>query len=187
MEKIILSGGGDDIFKILSDLSSVDIYKDKSVSYMAIAAEPNPKLLNMIKEGFNELANHIKDLGAKTVALIFSGNIEEAWNCDTLIISGGDTDYLINVLKNHNFKEKLIASKITSIVGISAGAIALSKTGLGTKNGQEHLYEGLEIASINIVPHSNSQKRQDYKDMEHLSDYEFKKIHIMVDYCRNCG
>jgi len=39
MRKIILSGGGNDIFKILEDFSAYGIYDGKNVGYMACFLE----------------------------------------------------------------------------------------------------------------------------------------------------
>jgi peptidase E len=172
MRKIILSGGGNDIFRILENFSAYGIYDGQNVGYMAIAAEPNTKLINKIKEGFNKIDDYIVGFGANSSKLILSDNINDSFECDTLIISGGSTDYLISVLINNDYAMKLEeCDKVKNIIGISAGAIALSQKGVGTKQGNEHLYNGLAIADCNVVPHSDEEKKQKYPEMMHIDEY----------------
>jgi len=180
---IILSGGGNDIFKILEGFSAFDIYIGKKIGYMAIAAEPNTKPINKIKNGYHEIDNYILGFGAISSKLILSDNINDSFECDTLIISGGSTDYLISVLLKNDFTKKLIAcAKVKNVVGISAGAIALCQKGVGTKEGNEYLYNGLDITSCHVVPHSDTEKKQKYPDMTHINEYAIEVITTMTSF-----
>ena len=106
------------------------------------------------------------DEGVEETILITSDNIEEMFSCDIVIISGGDTPYLLETIEKHDIAQTLKAGRhgIRSIVGISAGAIALAEHGIGTKNGQETVFDGIGLFTGTVVPHASASP-------DHVSRY----------------
>ncbi len=181
--QILLSGGGDDIYKVLEKVIEKEscVFKDKTISYVAIAAEKNRELFSLIKNGWSELHSFFLKKGGKSANLVSKVNISELYSDQVVILSGGDTETLIKSLIEDKFKHNLFESKIDTIIGISAGAIALSKQGLGTLNGSQFLYSKcLEILPSFIVPHSDSEKEKIYPKATHLKDYEVKSYFIKI-------
>lgn len=117
-----------------------------------------------------------KKLGCKTTYLkksniinnpdIVEKKISEA---DIIYMSGGDTTKLINKLKEYHIDKLLFkaAERGCVLSGISAGAIAISKSGLSdyqiTQNISNNytFTEGLGILDIDICPHADDIKRQE--------------------------
>lgn len=120
-----------------------------------------------------------KKLGCKTTYLkksniinnpdIVKKKISEA---DIIYMSGGDTTKLVNNLKEYHIDKLLLeaADRGCVLSGISAGAIAIAKSGLSDyqiiNNISENytFTEGLGILDINICPHADDLKRQ--KDLK---------------------
>ncbi len=172
--KAVLCGGGNDIFRILKDISAV--FKGKTVGYVAVAAETNPALLLMIRSGFSNLIAHFKSLGAVGAMLVESGNFADAFENDVIIISGGDSQYLLRVLGEKGFSSKLAVSNVQTVVGISAGAIALSHQGVGSVDTQEKVFDGMNFIDVMVVPHSNGEKRRRYPEATHLTEYQWREF-----------
>ena len=117
-----------------------------------------------------------KKLGCKTTYLkksnilnnpnIVEKKISEA---DIIYMSGGDTTKLVNALREYHIDELLFkaAERGCVLSGISAGAIAISKSGLSdyqiTQNISNNytFTEGLGILDIVICPHADDLKRQE--------------------------
>ena len=117
-----------------------------------------------------------KKLGCKTTYLkksnilnnpnIVEKKISEA---DIIYMSGGDTTKLVNALREYHIDELLFkaAERGCVLSGISAGAIAISKSGLSdyqiTQNISNNytFTEGLGILDIDICPHADDLKRQE--------------------------
>jgi len=174
MEKIILCGGGNDIFKILEDLKKFNIYKNKKIGYIAIALEEKKDFIELIiKPTFHELTTLIKKNGAKEANLILTHNLQDAYTCDCLIFSGGDTDYLLKTLKENNFSYNIENSNVKIMVGISAGTMILANKGLGYKN-KLYIYNGLGYVKDNVFVHSTDELSKKYPEYVHLKEYEYK-------------
>lgn len=175
-KKYILSGGGSDIFKILSSLGEIEVFSGRSVGYVAVAAEPIPGFPAIIREGFNKIQEYIGVLGGREAVLIDSSCLHLAYGQDVLVISGGDTGYLIDTLIRLDFEEFLTHGQWKCMVGISAGAIAMSRQGLGTQNGSEKIFNGLGLVDEFVIPHSNQFLREKYPDALHLDEYQLKTV-----------
>lgn len=173
MKKIILHGGGDDIKKIFNDLTWERIFNRNSVAYVVIAVEKSQNSFSKIKDDFPDKAAFLKKLCATDVALITLDNFDEMFKYDTLILSGGNTEYLIEVLITNKFKEKLLLSSVKNVVGISTGAIALSNQGIGSKHYVEFCYDGLGIINDKIIVHYRNNRSNIYKDFIKLMEYQY--------------
>jgi peptidase E len=170
----IACGGGDSISQILKDLSTAHSFQGKKIAYVVIAAEKDPEFLEKIHNGFGHLKEIFKSLGSKEVFLIEQENISDLKNAQIIILSGGDTCFLIEVLNRENFIQKVKEQGfcLEAIMGISAGSIALFEKGVGTKNKKEHFFNGLGLLSGTVVIHSNNELQKKYPNAIHLKDYE---------------
>jgi nucleoside-diphosphate-sugar epimerase len=115
------------------------------------------------------------------VQLIESHNLRDALQKDVIIISGGDTEHLIGALGKHRFRDLLMQAKPRTVLGISAGAIAIARQGVGTKNGGEFAFEGMNCVDVFVVPHSNDERKQRYPQALHLDEYEWKTLKFTDD------
>ena len=176
----IACGGGKSISQILKDLSNICSFKDKKIAYVIIAAESDKKFLKVINSGFDRLRKIFELLGAKNIFLVKQKNISDLYNAQIVIFSGGDTSFLIKSLKKENFAEKIQKqdNNIETIVGISAGAIVLFEKGIGTKNNEEYIFDGLGLLPGIIIVHSNDKLQKKYPRAIHLKDYELYKKRI---------
>ena len=117
-----------------------------------------------------------KKLGCKTTYLKKSNILnnpsiveKKISDADIIYMSGGDTTKLVNSLKEYHIDELLFkaAERGCVLSGISAGAIAISKSGLSdyliTQNISNNyaFTEGLGILDIDICPHADDLKRQE--------------------------
>lgn len=179
---VILSGGGDDIERILKGTSNNGIFKNKTVAYAAIAAETNQELLTLITQGFTSLQKTIQSYGASNVSLVTSHQYDEMFNHDVIILSGGDTAYLLNILHERDFINELRRHpNIQTLIGISAGAIALSRAGMGTLQGRQHEYRGLGLVDLTVVPHSSPVLARQYGDALQLKEYDLYQYSVQID------
>lgn len=179
---VILSGGGDDIERILNSVSEAGVFTGKKIAYVAIAAETNSKLLSIITEGFDSLKKTIQSYGATNINLITSHQYDEIFNHDVIILSGGDTSHLLNVLRKKCFISEIRRHQnIHALIGISAGAIALSRVGVGTLQGRQHEYCGLGLVDLTVVPHSSPTLARQYSDALQLKEYDLYQCSVQID------
>lgn len=169
----ICSGGGDDIKKILEDMSIAHSFKDKVIAYVIIASENDPGFLKFIRNGFGYLESIFLSLGAKEVFLVEEKNISDIERSNIIIISGGDTSYLLSISEKIDILSKLSkCHNLELIAGISAGTIALFEKGVGTKNKKEHVFNGLGMIPGLVVVHSSNMLKEKYPNAVHLKDYD---------------
>lgn len=170
---VILSGGGDDIERIIKDISRRGVFKGKTVAYVAIAAETNQELLTLITQNFATLRKTIQSYGATDVSLITSQQFNDIFYHNVVILSGGDTAYLLDVFQKNRFPYKIKKHlNIQALIGISAGAIVLAQAGVGTLHGHRHKYQGMGLINITVVPHSNPELVRQYNGALHLKEYQ---------------
>ena len=156
--KVILIGGGD--------------IKDLEKKIVSLTNKENPIFLyigfgNKYAEAmYDTLKKSYKELGCETLQLKRRGlnhNIdlgkERINKADIIYLDGGDTIEFMNTLKEYHLDQELkqIANKV--LVGISAGAILLSKEGfsdskiLRGESTKHEFVEGLSIIDLVISPH----------------------------------
>ncbi len=95
---------------------------------------------------------------------------------DVFYFGGGHSEDLINVMKLYNFNRVLNSSKL--ICGFSAGAIMISKSGMGDRyvySNNYHLYNykmvtGLDLIPITVCPHYDHDGLNIYNDEVKLYD-----------------
>jgi len=173
--QFIACGGGDNINRIIERLSDICFLKGKRLGYVIVAAEKNKNLLQLINQEKTNVKSLFKKLGVKKVSFISSQNFDEVYDNEVVILSGGDTSYLLRFLKARKFKKYISYSAIESLVGISAGAIVLFERGIGGSKKNKTIFHGLGFIPGTVVVHSNSNLEEKYPQAVHLRDYEFTK------------
>jgi len=166
--KAILIGGGD----LLSDKQNninqfiLSFSEKKTVNVLYIAAGLTQELkaicdyLNKVKKHFETISNKkvifkiiLDDIDSKN----FAGNLK---NSDIIYLAGGDTQKLINFFKKNKLALELKKTwqKGKLIVGNSAGALTLAKTGISLYR-EPKKYRGIDvIKKIIPVVHYDSTK-----------------------------
>jgi len=106
--------------------------------------------------------------------------LKQIEQCSAVLIEGGDTFKLLEVLKKNYDFQKFLDGKI--VAGSSAGAYVLSK--YFYSNSKDKIFEGLGILPIKILCHYEGNKdaieriNQYHDELELiiLKDYEYKII-----------
>ena len=133
-----------------------------------------------------------KNLGCETMYLkkkniINNPNIviDKITKADIIYMCGGDTTKLVNTIKEYKIDELLFeaADRGCVLSGISAGAIALTESGLSDYlilNNVSDKYaftNGLGLIDLDICPHGDSKERID--DLKSLLKNTNKKVLIL--------
>lgn len=167
---IILVGGGD-IEPIFCNLGEQNIFKGKKTGYVIVATETMPELNASVRATERKLYQIAIGYGAQKFTYIDSFNLDTLFTQNLVIIAGGDTDHLIAHLKTYEFSERIRNSpSIETIVGISAGAIALASSGISRIKNDGELVNGFGLIPIIVVPHSTEKIRDKYPDFLHLQE-----------------
>jgi len=118
------------------------------------------------------IADYFKELGARRVEFAeFTDSLEEiaekADGSDLIYLPGGVTRILIERMKNSEV-DKLLRKYDKVIIGNSAGALALCKDCILTKdkdNPQTAIIPGLGLVGFNVTVHSSTSKDRELKEM----------------------
>ena len=178
MNHIILIGGHD---ALISNYSIEDyiisLCDNPNILFFPTAARDNIKNINAFNSLFKKYNCNINHL------LLWSNpqkkEIEEKIaNADILYFGGGNTLLLVDKLKEYGI-DNILFNTNKILVGISAGAIMLSKYGMGDSfsyfdNGHTYNYkmvEGLGILDITICPHYQNEDLVIYN--EEVKNYPF--------------
>jgi len=180
MKKLMLIGGG-------SNGHGSSLYETREIDeeIVKMTGKINPTFLfiglaNSYSDAYYDVMKGIyRNLGCNTVYLKKSNIIKnpdivkkKINDADIIYMGGGDTIKLISSLRQYNI-DKLILEAVEKgcvLAGISAGAIAISNSGLSDYQIINNISEkyvfatGLAIVNIDICPHGNDSKRiQDLK------------------------
>lgn len=177
---IILVGGGN-IEPIFCDLGEQNVFKGKKTGYVIVATETMPELNASVRMTERKLCQIAMGYGAQKFIYIDNSNLDALFTQNVVIIAGGDTNYLIARLKIHEFSERIRNSpSIETIVGISAGAIALADSGISRIGGDRELVRGFGLIPVIVVPHSTEKIRGEYPDFLHLQENQM--MHFKCKY-----
>lgn len=166
MTKFILHGGGETKRNEKNDQFFSEFIKNLPNSakvlliYFAVedglVVEKHP----LYEEYFGDLANG-KDIELKIASK--KNFIEELRWADGVYFRGGDTDLLLDQMKEYpNFKQEILKKDL--VAGSSAGVYFLSEFSLSSSRGI--IYEGLGVLPIKVNCHY-----QEDKDISRLDDY----------------
>ncbi len=173
--KLMLIGGGDNGY-------GTTTYETKEIDeeIVKMTKKDNPTFLfiglaSSFSDSYYDVMKKIyQNLGCKTTYLkkkniinnpeIVKDKINKA---DIIYMSGGDTKKLVDTIKEYNIDKLLIdaLNRGCVISGISAGAIAISNSGLSDYqilNNISNKYtfiNGLNFININICPHADKKER----------------------------
>ena len=173
MNKYVLIGGGN-VGRGNTPYETEII--DKEIVKMTNKEKPNFLFIGLASSFsdsyYDTMKKIYKDLGCETNYLkskniINNPNIveEKINNADIIYFCGGDSLKLVHVIKYHLI-DKLLEEKDNCIfVGMSAGAILLSKKGYSDSlilRGEADVYDyvdGLGLVDINICPHYDDENK----------------------------
>ena len=180
--KLVLIGGGD-IGRNNTKYETAKI--DNYVVKLSGKAKPNLLFIGLASSFSDSYYKYIKDiysnLGCETGKIsnktlknidVVKRKIDEA---DIIYIGAGDTLKLLNLLKEYKMDDMIrsACNRGCVVVGISAGAIALCKSGVSDYEIMNNisnnyvLINGLGILDIMFVPHYNTddKKTSDVKNI----------------------
>ena len=172
MKKMVLIGGGD-IGRGNTAYETKEI--DEEIVKMTNIDKPNFLFIGLASSFsdsyYDTIKKIYKNLGCETVYLKKNNIInnpdivnDKISNADIMYIGGGDSIKLINEIKEYKLDILLKEAykKGTILVGISAGAILLSKEGfsdsliLRNESNKHSFVEGINLNNLIISPHYNS-------------------------------
>ncbi len=152
--EIILSGGGSgEKTKEVDELFSNILKKSKPLLYIPIAINkikhPYPECLKWLKETFDKLGVKFYEMWSEKD--LFKSKEINPEKFGGIYIGGGNTFYLLKILKESGFWEFLIKAikKGTPIYGGSAGAIIFGKSILTSSD--ENFVGLKEFAGMNLL------------------------------------
>ena len=190
---IFLIGGGEIGRK--NDYETEEI--DKRIIKETKIREPNLLFIGLASSYsdsyYDTIKKNYKNLGCNTIYLKKKNIInnpdiveEKFKKANIIYIGGGDTIKLLEEVKKFQL-EKYLKKALENncvIVGISAGAILLSKEGLSDSyilRGESNHYKminGLELSNIIICPHfENNSKKED--ELKEILKKEKKEIYAL--------
>lgn len=194
--KLVLIGGGSigrgsTLYETEAiDMEIVKMAKNKHpiLLFIGLASKYSDSYYDTIKRNFNKL--NCKTMYLKKSNIVNNPDIvkDKFSTCDIIYICAGDTIRLLELLNNYGLVKYLIAAadRDCVLVGNSAGAICLSKSGLTDSyilRGEDNKYsfvDGLGFYSNVICPHYNDQSRKE--QLNELSN--LKPFHIIgIDEC----
>ena len=116
------------------------------------------------------------------------GKIEELFSCNGIFLSGGNTYYFLNNLKNRNFFTLLrdYVEKGGVLIGVSAGSIIMSKTiDITTLHDENNTnlkdYSSLGLVNFDFFPHLNWNKEKYLSDILEYSKKSKSVIYACSD------
>ncbi len=149
--------------KIEVDEASIKLFTSESpkIAYIPSQSDLQRKYFNQKVEWYKQFG--ITDLLYFDIDKEYNAEkIPELLSCDAIFLSGGNTYYFLNSLKNRNFIQvlKKFVEKGGILIGVSAGSILMSKT--------------ITVTSIvdDICDDQNSTGLKDFSALE-LNDFEF--------------
>ena len=192
MKKCILIGGGEigkgktnyETQKIDEEIVKLTNKESPNFLFIGLASSYSDSYYDTIKKIY-------KKLGCTTIYLKKNNLIhnpklveEKIKNADIIYIGGGDTIKLLEAIKSYNLENQLREAyeKGCTMVGISAGAIILSKEGfsdsriLRGESKKHEFIKGLELVKISISPHHHTNEEKT-NELEKALKNTTKKIY----------
>lgn len=171
MKKMVLIGGGDigrastpyETKEIDEEIVKMTTKENPIFLFIGLASNSSDSYYDTIKKIYQNLGCTTTYLKKKNIINNPDLAKEKILSANIIYIGGGDTIKLLNVIKEYQLDIPLkeVYQKGTILVGISAGAIALSKEGFSDSlilRGESTSYtflEGLNINNLSICPHHN--------------------------------
>lgn len=166
---VIAIGGGriyaDETKNIDNYVFSILPRENRSIAVLATASKDRADYIEAIKKVY-------EGLGVKVAVIYESDLVEGKLNeilstSSGLYIGGGDTAYLLEVLKNTNSREtiKKYAKSGKVIVGLSAGAALLFERAIFFEDEKASSVEGLGILKGIVIPHFTQSILEKCKDL----------------------
>lgn len=180
MKRIVLIGGGDigrgntlyETKEIDEEIIKMTNKENPNFLFIGLASSYSDSYYDTIKKIYKDLGCNNSYLKKKNIINNPDITKNKILNADIIYIGGGDSIKLINEIKEYKIDTLLeeALNKKTVLVGISAGAILLSKEGFSDSlilRGESDKYsflEGLNLVNINICPHYSLEKSIQLKE-----------------------
>ena len=180
MKRIVLIGGGDigrgntlyETKEIDEEIIKMTNKENPNFLFIGLASSYSDSYYDTIKKIYKDLGCNTSYLKKKNIINNPDITKNKILNADIIYIGGGDSIKLINEIKEYKIDTLLeeALNKKTVLVGISAGAILLSKEGFSDSlilRGESDKYsflEGLNLVNINICPHYSLEKSIQLKE-----------------------
>lgn len=180
MKRIVLIGGGDigrgntlyETKEIDEEIIKMTNKENPNFLFIGLASSYSDSYYDTIKKIYKDLGCNTSYLKKKNIINNPDITKNKILNADIIYIGGGDSIKLINEIKEYKIDTLLeeALNKKTVLVGISAGAILLSKEGFSDSlilRGESDKYsflEGLNLININICPHYSLEKSIQLKE-----------------------
>ncbi len=175
MMKYVLIGGGDirsgETAKIDQEIVKLCGKDDAKLLFIGLASSYSDSYYDAVKKQYREFGCSCSYL--KKSNLINNPNlvIDKIKAADIIYVGGGDTCKLMDRIREFGLDKLLTELDDKMIVGLSAGAIMISKKGLSDaavlRGESENLdfVEGLGLVNLNICPHYNiDMRKEELKD-----------------------
>lgn len=169
--RYVLIGGGDirafETEKIDTEIVKMSGKSDTNILFIGLASSYSDSYYDAVKRQYKKLGCTCSYLKKSNLINNIELAINKIRNADIIYIGGGDSIKLIERVKE--YKLDRILRELDDkhiIVGMSAGAILLSKNGLSDayvlRGESEELgfVEGLGLVNLNICPHYNKDIRK---------------------------
>lgn len=135
-----------------NELQSKDLSKDlkKCNSILFIPGDYDSKKYNLYK---NKIVKWFRNIGINFKENYLASLDDELKTYDVIFLMGGNAVNQMDIINKIKLKTIINAAKI--VIGVSAGAINLSKEVIYYNNYSEKLeiYDGIGLININVYPH----------------------------------
>jgi dipeptidase E len=190
--KLFLSGGGSGIkTEELDKLFADALDKTKPLLYIPIAMDTErhsyPDCLKWLTNAFDKFG--VKKYTMWDEKKIYENKKENVKNFSGIFIGGGNTPYLLKILKDsglYGFIEEAISKNIP-IYGGSAGAIIFAKTIIPSLSADDNFVGLKDFSSFNRVNDYEIWCHYDFsldnQIREYMKQYKLKKVVALAEDC----
>lgn len=151
-----------------NELQSKDLSKDlkKCNSILFIPGDYDSKKYNLYK---NKIVKWFRNIGINFKENYLASLDDELKTYDVIFLMGGNPVNQMDIINKIKLKTIINAAKI--VIGVSAGAINLSKEVIYYNNYSEKLeiYDGIGLININVYPHFDIKHKDFEKEVKMVS------------------
>lgn len=151
-----------------NELQSKDLSKDlkKCNSILFIPGDYDSKKYNLYK---NKIVKWFRNIGINFKENHLASLDDELKTYDVIFLMGGNPVNQMDIINKIKLKTIINAAKI--VIGVSAGAINLSKEVIYYNNYSEKLeiYDGIGLININVYPHFDIKDKDFEKEVKMVS------------------
>ena len=146
---------------LFSNVDKVNGFNEQQIKYLSIDLKICKSILfvpgDYDKEKYiiykDKIINWLKSIEVSFSECYFTGLDDELKSYDVIFLMGGNPINQIEIINKINLKN--IINKAKVVIGVSAGAINLSKEAIYFNDYSEkiEMYDGIGLTDINVYPH----------------------------------